>query len=590
MKTVSAPAGFTEAELLDDLNDEQRRAVTHDRGPLLIVAGAGTGKTTVITKRIAWLIATGRAKPEEILALTFTDKAAGEMTERVDRLLPLGYTDLWISTFHAFCQRLLQAHGLDIGLPDDFRLLNQTDAYLLLRKNFDRFNLEYYRPLGNPTKFLTALLTLFSRAKDEAVHPRDYLEFAKNLALDKDIAVDGGEKSRQSELADAYHAYERLLLDHDCIDLGDLMLYALELFAKRPAILEKYRRQFKYVLVDEFQDTNWAQYELVKRLVPAGGNVVVVGDDDQSIYKFRGASVSNILQFKNDFTGAGEIVLTKNYRSLQNILDLTYGFIQRNNPNRLEAKLNAGRPEGSQLLTKKLAAERPGAAAISHLHFATLEDEVAGVVDKIVAIKDEKGEADWSDFAILVRSNANADDFSRELHRRSIPYQFLGLKGLYAKPIVMDCIAYFKLLDDYHESQALYRVLCSPAYRIAVEDLVRLTHESAKKAASLYEIAKNHRTIADLQEATRTTLDRLLGHIAAHAALARERSVAELLVKFLYDSGTIEHIKGDTVEDRDRASHLKQFLSRLKRFELGHDDPTLTHFMEELELERESGD
>ncbi|MEK9152621.1 MAG: UvrD-helicase domain-containing protein, partial [Patescibacteria group bacterium] len=334
----TAPQTFTEEALLADLNDEQRRAVSHDGGPLLIVAGAGTGKTTVITNRIAWLIATGRAKPEEILALTFTDKAAGEMTERVDRLLPLGYTDLWISTFHAFCQRLLQAHGLDIGLPDDFRLLNQTDAYLLLRKNFDRFALDYYRPLGNPTKFLTALLSLFSRAKDEAVHPREYLDFAKNLSLDKDnAALDADEKSRQSELAEAYHAYERLLLENSSIDLGDLMLYALELFSRRPAILEKYRKQFKYILVDEFQDTNWAQYELVKRVAPKHGNIVVVGDDDQSIYKFRGASVSNILQFKNDFPGAGEVVLTRNYRSLQNILDLSYGFIQRNNPNRLEA-------------------------------------------------------------------------------------------------------------------------------------------------------------------------------------------------------------------------------------------------------------
>ncbi|MEK9151843.1 MAG: ATP-dependent helicase, partial [Patescibacteria group bacterium] len=243
-----------------------------------------------------------------------------------------------------------------------------------------------------------------------------------------------------------------------------------------------------------------------------------------------------------------------------------------------------------RMLTKKLGAERPGSATIAHLHFASLEDEVSGVVEKITAIKNENPETDWSDFAILVRSNSNADDFSRELHRRSIPYQFLGLKGLYAKPVVMDCIAYFKLLDNYHESPALDRVLCSPPYRIAVEDLVRLNHESNKKAVSLYEIAKAHRTIADLADATRAMLDRLLGHIAVHSALARERSVGELLVKFLYDSGYIERIKGDTIEERDRASHLKQFLSRLKRFETGHDDPTLAQFMEELDLERESGD
>ena len=590
------PAGEVSSKplnpLLDGLNEAQLKAVTHERGPLLIVAGAGTGKTAVIARRVAWLINDGQSKPEDILALTFTDKAANEMVERVENLLPLGYVDLWISTFHVFCQRILQTHALDIGLPDQFRLLNETDAYLLVRKNFDKFNLDYYRPLGNPTKFIHALLKHFSRAKDEAVLPKEYLEYAKNLALDKDNpAFDAEDASRQRELADAYHVYQRLLLDEGCLDFGDLMLYTLELFRRRPQILKKYREQFKHVVVDEFQDTNWAQYELLKMLVPPDGNIVVVGDDDQSIYKFRGASVANILQFKNDFPSAKEVVLTRNYRSQQNILDLSYAFIQRNNPNRLEAKLAAQSTAGGRVLSKRLVAENQGEAEIKHLHFATLEDETAGVVKKIMELKDADSELTWSDFCVLVRSNSGADAFSLEMQRDGIPFQFLALKGLYSKPVVLDCLAYFRLLDNYHESPAVYRILSSPPYRIVGNDLVALTHEAHKKAESLFETLRRHNTLTDLAPETHGQIDKLLGHVERHTQVARSKGVSELLIKFLYDSGYMGRFTDDdTAEAREQTRHLKQFIDRLKRFEAGHDEPLLGHFMEEFEIERESGE
>lgn len=590
-KKPAATEEVVEHPLLADLNPEQRKAVTHENGPLLIIAGAGTGKTTVISRRVAWLINQAKAKPEEILALTFTDKAAGEMTERIDTLLPMGYVDLWVSTFHAFCQRILKDNGLDIGLPNDFRLLNETDAYLLVRKHFDRFNLEYYRPMGNPTKFIHALLRHFSRAKDEAVTPKEYLAYAKELALNNDKPTfDAEDVSRQTELANAYRTYEQLLLENGCIDLGDLNLYAIELFKRRPRILERYQKQFRHVVVDEFQDTNWAQYALIKMLTPKGGNIVVVGDDDQSIYKFRGASVSNILQFKNDFPSSKEVVLTKNYRSRQNILDLSYSFIQLNNPNRLEAKL-AGTGTDGLTITKKLRAEREDKAEIAHLHFVTLDEEVGGVVDKIIELKDTDAESTWSDFCILVRANAGADDFSRELHRRGIPYQFLALKGLYAKPLIMDCLAYFALLDNYHESPALYRVLSSPPYHISGEDLIFLTHETRKKAVSLYETLKQHALVSTLQPDTHRVIDKLMADLAKHSLLARSKSVTEVLISFIYDSGYAERFKkDDTIESREQVRHLKQLMDRLKRFEAGHDEPTLKHFMEEFALERESGE
>ncbi|MEA3272933.1 MAG: UvrD-helicase domain-containing protein [Patescibacteria group bacterium] len=271
---------------MNNLNPEQKLAVEHESGALLIIAGAGTGKTMVITQRIAYLVSQKKAKTDEILALTFTDKSAGEMEERVDKLLPYGYTDLWISTFHSFCERILKEYAIDIGLPGDFKLLNQTEQWLLVRQNLDKFNLDYYKPLGNPTKFIHALLTHFSRAKDEIIRPSEYLEYAKNLKLDSDSAeldVEESEKKRLIEVADAFHIYQQILLENNALDFGDLINYTLKLFKERPKILNLYRKQFKYILVDEFQDTNYAQYELIKLLSAPANNLTVVGDDDQCL-------------------------------------------------------------------------------------------------------------------------------------------------------------------------------------------------------------------------------------------------------------------------------------------------------------------
>ncbi len=335
-------------KLLENLNEEQKKAVVYKNGPLLIVAGAGTGKTTVITTKMAWLILRNQIKPDEILTLTFTDKAAEEMEERVDQLLPYGYVDLWISTFHSFAERILKQRAIDIGLSDNFKLLNQTEQNLLIRRNFDQFNLDYYRPLGNPTKFIQAMIKHFSRAKDEEIWPEDYLKYVDELKGNLDNMLNennfkknnqettGQETEKINEIANAYHVYQQLLLKNNALDFGDLINYTLKLFRKRPQILEKYRKQFKYILIDEFQDTNWAQYELIKLLGAPKNNITVSFDDDQSIYKFRGASISNVMQFKKDYPKAQQIVLIKNYRSKQNILDLAYNFIQNNNPNRLE--------------------------------------------------------------------------------------------------------------------------------------------------------------------------------------------------------------------------------------------------------------
>ncbi|MEK7103786.1 MAG: UvrD-helicase domain-containing protein, partial [Patescibacteria group bacterium] len=237
---------------LEKLNPEQKQAVVHQDGPLLIVAGAGTGKTRVITDRVAFLIEQGLAKPEEILALTFTEKAALEMEERVDREMDFGYSDIWVSTFHSFAERVLKENGLDIGLPD-FKLLDQTGAWLLMRQNLENLNLKYYKPLGNPNKFIRALLDHFSKCKDQMIYPKEYLEHADSLKTNLTDLPEESEESRIQEVAAAYHAYQQLLLENNFLDFGDLINYCLQLFQKRPNILQKYREKFKYILLDEFQ-------------------------------------------------------------------------------------------------------------------------------------------------------------------------------------------------------------------------------------------------------------------------------------------------------------------------------------------------
>jgi len=600
------------SHLLNSLNDKQKEAVTHDRGPLLIIAGAGTGKTTVITTKIAYLILEKNISPEEILALTFTDKAAGEMEERVDRLLPLGYHDLWISTFHAFAERILHEHGLEIGLPNDFKLLNATEQWLSVRRNLDLFNLDYYRPLGNPTKFIHALLKLFSRAKDECISPEQYLEYAQNLKLDsdsaefvrdalseeeikklskkklKELAAEGIKK--QLEIADAYHTYQRLLLENNALDFGDLINYTLKLFQTRKNLLLKYQQQFKYILVDEFQDTNYAQYELVKLLSgpPAGGqNLTVVGDDDQAIYKFRGASVSNILQFKDDFPKCREIFLVDNYRSAQPILDLAYKFIQRNNPDRLEIKL-----AGDKKLSKKLISHVERHSEILHLHGQTLDDEAELVISKIVSLYNKDKDNNWSDFAILVRANASSDDFCRALEAAKVPYIFLAASGLYRKSIILDILSWLRCLDDYHESAAFYRVLNLPIWHISERDIVNLNYWANRKGLSLYESAREANLFNNISAETKKKLQGILSLMADQAALARTgKKPTEIITDFLNRSGYLKYLTNeDFAASREQLDYLNQFYKKLAAFEQENVGHTLKDLLELWELEREAGD
>lgn len=565
-------------ELLEGLNEEQKRAVTHDKGPLLIVAGAGTGKTTVITKRIAWLIETGRAKPEEILALTFTEKAAGEMEERVDQLLPMGYIEMWIQTFHAFCEKALRERAMDIGLPGNFRMLDQTAAWLLVREHLDELNLNYYRPLGSPSRFIHDLLKHFGRAKDELVTPEDYLVYAETVE-------DDDEKIRISELAKAYAAYEKLLIEEQALDFGSLITETIRLLKERPNVLKEFRARFKYVLVDEFQDTNFAQYELVRLLAGEGGNITVVGDDDQSIYKFRGASVSNILGFKDDHPESAQVFLTKNYRSCQGILDFSYAFIKQNDPNRLEFRLSG---EGG--LSKKMGAVREGKGAVTHILAPDLDDEARSVLDEIIRMKEEDDTLRWSDFAILSRAHTHASPCMAAMEDAGVPYLHVASKGLYLKPIIQDAISYLKLCDRYHESPALYRVLNWEVFAIPAVDVVELAHASRRHGQSLWKTLSE----AEKHGFEGESLERLR-HVSSlidtHSERARKTRPSRLLKEIFIDSGYYKALlKDDDPVMLEAVRDLNQFVRRIRRYEDDEPYPTLTRFMQELDWEVESGE
>ena len=595
-------------ELLKNLNPEQLEAVEHINGPLLIVAGAGTGKTTVITKKIAYLVTENYCKTDQILALTFTDKSAGEMEERVDRLMPYGYVDLWISTFHAFTERILRDHAHEIGLPSDFKVLSDTEQWLLVKNNLNLFELDYYKPLGNPTKFIHDLLKFFSRLKDEDIDPQTFADFANSLnqkekrnalidelfkdeddleGIDYERAVDE-EIKKIREASIAYKIYQQLLLDNRAVDFGDMIFYCLRLFKTRQNVLLKYQKQFKYILVDEFQDTNFAQYQLVKMLASPQNNITVVGDDDQSIYKFRGASISNIMQFKDDFPQAKEIYLNQNYRSKQNILDLAYEFIQKNNPYRLEVKLAT-----NGKLNKKLKAYQSGSGEIWHWQGQDQLDEVKMVVEKINEIRRLDPEIKWSDFAILLRANAAANNFIYTFDLLGIPYSFMASKGLYGKPIVLDLVAYLKILDQYHESASMYRVVNMPFFSVPKMDIAKVGHFAQKNSRSLYEALKEASNIPELSTIAQDKIAAMMALIIKHdlANDSRSATITEIIQLFLEDTGYLKQlISEDSSYSREQLSYLNQFYKKARKFEEDSNDKSVHNFLALLELELEAGD
>jgi DNA helicase II / ATP-dependent DNA helicase PcrA len=579
--------------LLSDLTSRQRKAVTHGDGPLLIVAGAGTGKTTVLTRRIAWLIAEKRARPSEILALTFTEKAAAEMQERVDRLVPYGYTDSVISTFHAFGDRMLRDHALEAGLSDRSAVLSRPEQVIFLREHLFELPLDRYRPLGDPTRFLGALATLFSRARDEDVTPAAYEAAARDLTTSAAEAADAAlieEAAQQTELAAAYATYERLMRAGDRIDFGDQVGLALRLLREHPAVLADERARYRYILVDEFQDTNHAQFELVKLLAESpSANVTVVGDDDQSIYRFRGAALSNILGFRAAYPRAARVVLTENFRSRQSILDSAHRLIEHNDPERLEAR------EGIDKRLRARATFRrpePVAGAIELLGHATGSDEADAVAQRIAeSIRDGRRAGDH---AILVRGNRDADPFLRSLNMQRIPWRFSGTAGLYAQPEVRVLVSLLRAVADASDSVSTYDLATSEIFGLAAEDVTRALNAASRRRISLEAAlreASGHPETAPFGRHALEVVQRLLASIDQHRSMSSERTTGELLYHFMSATGWLGRLTREADETGDeRVQNVARFFEIVRRQSALLRDDRLPFLVEQLDTLIAAGD
>ena len=491
-----------------ELNEQQAIAVNHKNGPLLIIAGAGTGKTKVITERIAKIVNEKWAKPNEILALTFTEKAASEMQQRVDALLPLNYEEPWISTFHSFCDKILRQEASYIGLDSNYKLMTPSQSYILFRKNIFKFPLKYFRPLGNPTKFITDILSHFSRLADEQVLPEQYLKWAKKLIETSESEKEFKEESL--ELANTYKEYLDVKVANSKLDFGDLIITTLKLFLEKPNILKKYHNQFKYILVDEYQDTNYTQNVLVNLLAlgkeqskatedeKKKANITVVGDDDQAIYKFRGAAISNIMQFKQVYSKAKSVVLTTNYRSNQEILDTAYRLIKNNNPYRLEV---------TEKIDKKLVStSSPVNDAVRLIVENKSADEAERIAKEVLQLTgkskeintefDEKGQASfdenggkykYNDIAILVRANNHAEEIIQNLRHFGIPYKLGNAKSLYQRREIAQLIAFLKTLADYSDEVSLFNILSMEEWELLPREVVEIIKYARKVRITTFE-------------------------------------------------------------------------------------------------------
>lgn len=555
------------------LNPQQITAIKHLAGPLLIIAGAGTGKTTVITERIKHLILEKNILPTQILALTFTDKASHEMEERVDVAMPYGYTQMWISTFHAFCDRLLRNDAHAIGLDPGYRLISEAESILLLKKNIFEMGLNIFRPLGNPTKFLDALLTHFSRLKDEDVSPLEYLKWVKKQKPTE-------ETKQYLELANAYKKYEELKIKESVMDFSDLISNTLFLFRERKNVLKKYQEQFKFILVDEFQDTNYAQNELAILLAGKDKNITVVADDDQSIYRFRGAAVSNVLQFKKSFPNAKVVTLNNNYRSTQPILDSAYSLIQHNNPNRLEVV------EG---IDKKLKSHSVATKKdIELIHETRSEDEADKIARSIKELIEEKYQ--YKDIAILVRANNHASLITTALQRHRIPFQFLGPGYLFQQEEIKDLIAYLAFLTNLSDSVSLFRVLSMDVLGIPYIELNYLLNFAKRKNLTLFEALFNVEQ-SFLKPDTQEKLIKFREMAARHLEKSKKQTAGQILYYFLVDSKLFETLNStDSVKEERRVQNIAKFFDRVKSFETERPDSNIFTLFEWLNLMLQMGD
>ncbi|MDR4007375.1 MAG: 3'-5' exonuclease [Ruminococcus sp.] len=528
----------------------QQQAVFCTEGPLLILAGAGSGKTTVLVNRIAYILKSELCKPWQILAITFTNKAAGELKERICNAVPEGGSDIWAATFHSTCARILRRYGDRIGFTSHFTVYGTDDQKKLVKDILKQLN---YDEKMLPVK---RVLNEISKAKDEMLTPQEMLKRA------------GYDNLKQS-VAKVYEIYQSRLKTADAMDFDDMLCKTVELFQKCPDILEFYQNQFKYIMVDEYQDTNKVQYKFVSMLAAKYGNICVVGDDDQSIYKFRGATIENILSFENTFKGAKMIRLEQNYRSTKNILNAANGVISNNTMRK-----------GKTLWTENAVGDK------IEVHTSDSERDEAQFIAKTIL----DGVADgrkFSDFAILYRMNAQSNSIEQALSRSGIPHRVIGGRRFYDREEIRDMVAYLQVINNPHDDVRLGRIINVPKRGIGATTLEKASEIAAGLGESIYSVIKDADVYPQLSRAA-TKLKSFVALIDGlmEAEQSGDYSLAELYNLILEHTDYEKYLKTEKDNPDVRIENIEELSSNIIKFEEDYaEEASLSNFLEEISLQ-----
>lgn len=534
--------------IYDTLNDRQREAVFHTEGPVLILAGAGSGKTRVLTHRIAYLIEEKGVNPWNIMAITFTNKAAGEMRERVDKIVGFGSESIWVSTFHSSCVRMLRRFIDRLGYDTNFTIYDTDDQKTLMKDICKRLDID--------TKIYKerAIMAAISSAKDELIGPEEY-----------EINVMGDFSKRKIALA--YKEYQKELKKNNALDFDDLIMKTVELFQACPDVLEYFQERFKYIMVDEYQDTNTAQFKFVSLLAGKYRNLCVVGDDDQSIYKFRGANIKNILGFEHVFADAKVVRLEQNYRSTQNILNAANQVIQNN----LERK------------TKTLWTENEEGEKLHFRQFMNAYEEAEYIVGDISKKVREK-DGEYRDMAILYRTNAQSRLFEEKFLMANIPYKLVGGVNFYARKEIKDLLAYLKTVDNARDDLAVKRIINVPKRGIGATTLSRVQDYASQENISFYNALRQAEQITSLGRAAAKVAP-FVTFIQTLRSKAEILSPSELLKDIIDSTGYVKELEAEGTEEAEaRIENIDELITKVVSYEEENDEPTLSGFLEEVAL------
>ena len=576
--------------ILKNLNSEQKAAVTSKDGPILIVAGAGTGKTRVITTRIAHLLNSVKGlKPENILALTFTDKATEEMRERVEGAVGEAAHDIWMFTFHAFCRKILAENGSHIGIPANFKIMDEVEKWIMLKRLLPAFKLNYYLQLADPAGILTSFVKFISRAKDELILPEEYAAYAKRMRRKlnrakkpvsrEDTETRELEVAREEEVARIYNIYQESSLRERALDFGDLVLYTIKLFRERPNILSQYREQFRYIMVDEFQDTNIAQIELLEMLSGKKKNICVVGDDDQAIYRFRGASYASFLKFREKFPKLKTVKLTQNYRSTGRILSSSGRLIANNGRDRYD-------PE------KNLWTEKTRGPEVKVLVASDYLDEARAVADEIEAVsRTFKGRDKFSNIAVLYRAHSHKDALLAELKSRGIPVSVVRGVGLLETEEIRDLTAYLKVINDRANSVSLFRVLTSPHWDMDIDDLITLSDIASREEVSLYDVIRSGKAIKRIKPRTLGALEDFMEELRGLMRIAKRENAAAVVTEILVEHKYINRlIKEKSAANEQKVLNITKFSDFVAKYLRNNpEDYHLSDFLSYLDCFMQAG-